>query len=263
MNAAHQRRMPVTFFGHGNPMNALRRNRYVEAWSAIGASVPAPQAVLCVSAHWYIPSTAVTAMPFPPTIHDIGGFPRGLREFQYPAKGDPALARRVRDLLAPTPVSLDQDWGLDHGTWSVLCHVFPQANVPVLQLSIDCRQAAMFHYDLGRRLAPLRDEGVWVIGSGNVVHNLEQYMWREPEREPFPWALRFEGRVRELVLGTDMAALGTYETWGDDARKSAPTPEHFLPLLYAVALRRESDEVSFPVEGFDGGAMSMLAIHLE
>jgi 4,5-DOPA dioxygenase extradiol len=254
--------MPAIFFGHGNPMNALRRNRYTKAWAAIAAKIPQPRAVLCVSAHWYIARTAVTAMPLPPTIHDIGSFPRALHEFQYPARGDLELAGEIHDLLAPIPVSNDQEWGLDHGTWSVLRHVFPQADVPVVQLSIDKRQPAGFHYELGKRLAPLRDEGVLVIGSGNIVHNLARYVWREPEIEPFPWALRFEQRVREFVLADDAGSLVAYENLGDDALMSAPTPDHYLPLLYVMGLRREGDRISFPVEGFDGGAMSMLSVQL-
>jgi 4,5-DOPA dioxygenase extradiol len=255
--------MPVFFFGHGNPMNALRHNRYTEGWAAIGREIPQPRAVLCVSAHWYIPRiTAVTGMPLPPTIHDIGGFPRALHEFQYPAKGDPGLARRVQDLLAPIPVDADQAWGLDHGTWSVLCHVFPQAHVPVIQLSIDRRQPAAFHFEVGKQLVPLRDEGVLVIGSGNIVHNLERYAWRQPDMEPFAWATNFEKRVREAALSGDDSSLIAYEEWGDDALLAAPTPDHFLPLLYVMGLRREGDRVTFPIEGFDGGAMSMLVVRL-
>lgn len=254
--------LPAIFFGHGNPMNALRRNRYTEAWAAVGAEITKPRAVLCVSAHWYVPRTAITAMPLPPTIHDIGGFPRALHEFQYPAKGDPGLAKKVQDLLAPVAVSLDQEWGLDHGTWSVLCHVFPQADVPVVQLSINSSQPAAFHYELGKRLAPLRDEGVLIVGSGNIVHNLACYAWRQPDIEPFDWALRFEQRVREFVLAGDLLSLVAYEDLGEDALMSAPTPDHYLPLLYVMGLRREGDRVSFPVEGFDGGAMSMLSVQL-
>ena len=243
-------------------MNALRRNRYTEAWAAVGAEITKPRAVLCVSAHWYVPRTAITAMPLPPTIHDIGGFPRALHEFQYPAKGDPGLAKKVQDLLAPVAVSLDQEWGLDHGTLSVLCHVFPQADVPVVQLSINSSQPAAFHYELGKRLAPLRDEGVLIVGSGNIVHNLACYAWRQPDIEPFDWALRFEQRVREFVLAGDLLSLVAYEDLGEDALMSAPTPDHYLPLLYVMGLRREGDRVSFPVEGFDGGAMSMLSVQL-
>src|ERR1051326_6538155 len=169
--------MPAGFFSHGNPMNALGRNEYTEGWAAIGRSLPSPRAILAVSAHWYQPGVAVTAMAAPRTIHDFGGFPRELYEVQYPAPGDPDLARRIQSLLAPLPVALDEDWGLDHGTWSVLVHARPEADVPVLQLSLDETQPARFHYELGRRLAPLRDEGILVIGSGNLVHNLHAYAW--------------------------------------------------------------------------------------
>jgi 4,5-DOPA dioxygenase extradiol len=254
--------MPVIFFGHGNPMNAVRHNRYTDGWAAIGAEISQPRAALCVSAHWYIPRTAVTGMRSPPTIHDFGGFPRALHEFQYPAKGDPELARRIQDLLAPTAVGSDQEWGLDHGAWSVLCHVFPQADIPVVQLSIDKRQPAAFHYEVGKRLAPLRDEGVLVIGSGNIVHNLACYAWRQPDIEPVAWAVRFEQRVRESALAGDIPSLIAYDSLDEDALMSAPTPDHYLPLLYVMGLRREGDRVTFPIEGFDGGAISMLAVQV-
>ncbi len=254
--------MPAIFFGHGNPMNALRSNAFTAGWASIGAAVPRPKAVLSLSAHWYVRATAVTAMRRPPTIHDFGGFPERLYEFQYPAPGDSTLASRVRDLLAPVPVTLDQQWGLDHGTWSVLAHVIPRADIPVVQLSIDATQAAEFHYEIGKRLVPLRDEEVLVIGSGNLVHNLSAYMWREPDREPYDWALRFEQRVRQLLVSGDHASLFAYETLGSEAMLSCPTPDHYLPLLYVVGLRRDGEPVSFPVEGFDGGSMSMLAVQI-
>jgi len=254
--------MPAIFFGHGNPMNTLRSNAFTAGWAAIGTGVPRPRAVLSVSAHWYIGATAVTAVPNPRTIHDFGGFPQRLYEFQYPAPGAPDLASHVRDLLAPLPVTLDQQWGLDHGTWSVLSHVFPQADIPVIQLSIDRSQPAEFHYEIGKRLAPLRDEGVLVIGSGNLVHNLSAYIWREPDREPYDWALRFDQRIREALAVGDDASLIAYETWGKEAMLSCPTPDHYLPLLYVVGLRRDGDPISFPIEGFDGGSMSMLAVRI-
>jgi 4,5-DOPA dioxygenase extradiol len=254
--------MPAIFFGHGNPMNALARNAYTEGWAAIGASLPPPKAVLCVSAHWYLPGTAVTAMRLPRTIHDFGGFPPELFEVQYPAPGSPELAERIRDLLAPSSIELHQSWGLDHGTWSVLCHVFPEANIPVVQLSIDETQPPGFHYELGSRLAPLRDEGVLIIGSGNLVHNLHAYAWGRHQVEPFEWAVRFETRARELLLKGDHAPLVDYESLGRDAILSAPTPEHFLPLLYIMGLRRKDEQVSFPVEGFDGGSISMLSVRV-
>jgi 4,5-DOPA dioxygenase extradiol len=254
--------MPAIFFGHGNPMNALARNEYTQSWANIGATLPRPRAVLCVSAHWYLPGTMVTAMPAPRTIHDFGGFPRELYEVQYPAPGDAELASRIKDLLAPLPVELDQRWGLDHGTWSVLCHVFPDADIPVLQLSIDETQPAEFHYETGRRLAPLRDEGVLIMGSGNLVHNLHAYAWGRHVVEPLEWAARFEARARELLLEGDDAPLVNYEKLGRDAMLSAPTPDHYLPLLYVIALRRKGDDVSFPVEGFDGGSISMLTVQM-
>ena len=254
--------MPAIFFGHGNPMNALMRNEYTEGWAAIGAQIPRPRAVLCVSAHWYLPGTLVTASPAPRTIHDFGGFPRELYEVRYPAPGDPELARSIQSLLAPVPVGLDDHWGLDHGTWSVLRHLFPQADVPVVQLSIDETQPPEFHYEVGKRLASLRDEGVLVMGSGNLVHNLHAYAWGQQTVEPLDWAVRFEDRARELLRSGDDAPLVGYETLGSDARLSAPTPDHYLPLLYVIALRRKGDQVSFPVEGFDGGSVSMLSVRI-
>jgi 4,5-DOPA dioxygenase extradiol len=252
--------MPAIFFGHGNPMNALSQNAYTDGWAAIGDSIPRPKAVLSVSAHWYFPATAVTTNLRPRTIHDFGGFPRELYQIEYPAPGSPELAVRVQELLAPVRVGLDEGWGLDHGTWSVLCHVFPEADIPVVQLSIDETQPPEFHYQLGKRLAPLRDEGVLIIGSGNIVHNLHTYAWGTHRVEPFDWAVRFEARARELLLRGDDAPLVAYETLGRDAQLSAPTPDHYLPLLYVMGARRAGDGVSFPVGGMDGGSVSMLTV---
>lgn len=254
--------MPAIFFGHGNPMNALAQNVWTEGWAAIGKEIPRPRAVLCVSAHWYLPATMVTAMPAPRTIHDFGGFPRQLYEIKYPVPGDPELARRVQSLLEPVPVRMDETWGLDHGTWSVLCHVFPEADVPVIQLSIDETQPAEFHYETAKRLTVLRDEGVLIVGSGNLVHNLHAYAWGRQEIEPFDWAVRFEARARELLLAAEHEPLIAYETLGRDAALSIPTPDHYLPLLYVIGQRREGEEVSFPVEGFDGGSVSMLTVRI-
>lgn len=252
--------MPAIFFGHGNPLNALLRNEYTEAWAAIGREIPRPKAILCISAHWYIPGVAVTAMAAPRTIHDFGGFPRELYEVQYPAPGSPELAMRLNELLEPLDAGLDESWGLDHGTWSVLVHVFPEADIPVVQLSIDETQPAEFHYNLAKRLAPLRDEGVLVIGSGNLIHNLHAYAWGRHDVEPFDWALRYEEKARELMLAGDHRPLVEYESLGRDAMLSAPTPDHYLPLLYILALQRDGDEISFPVGGFDGGSISMTAV---
>jgi len=254
--------MPAIFFGHGNPMNALQRNAWTEQWAAIGAALPRPKAVLVISAHWYLPSTLVTAMAEPKTIHDFGGFPRELFEFEYPAPGEPELARRAQTLLAPINVGLDNRWGLDHGTWSVLCHVYPEADVPVVQLSLDETKPASYHYELGKRLAPLRDEGVLIVGSGTLVHNLHAYAWGRHPVEPLDWAVRFEERARELMLSGTHEPLVNYEAMGRDAMLSAPTPDHYLPLLYVLALRRETETVSFPVEGFDGGSISMLTVQI-
>jgi 4,5-DOPA dioxygenase extradiol len=254
--------MPAIFFGHGNPMNALQSNGWTEAWAALGASITRPKAVLAISAHWYLPATLVTATASPRTIHDFGGFPRELYQVKYPAPGLPELASRVQALLAPTTVGLDQRWGLDHGTWSVLCHVFPEADVPVVQLSIDETQPASYHYETGRRLSGLRDEGVLIMGSGNLVHNLHAYAWGRRPVEPLEWAVRFEESARELMLTGNHEPLVNYEAGGLDAQLSAPTPDHYLPLLYVLGARRENDEVSFPVEGFDGGSISMLTVRL-
>jgi len=254
--------MPAVFFGHGNPMNALLRNDYTEGWAAVGAAIPRPRAVLCVSAHWYIPAAMVTAMDRPRTIHDFGGFPRELYAVEYPAPGDPELAERVRTLLAPVAVERDHAWGLDHGTWSVLRHVFPKADVPLVQLSIDARQPASFHYELGRRLSPLRDEGVLIAGSGNLVHNLHAYAWGRQSVEPYDWAVRFENDIRQLLSAGDDRELIEYETFGNDGMLSVPTPDHYLPLLYILGLRRPGETVHFPVEGFDGGSISMLAVQI-
>jgi len=254
--------MPAIFFGHGNPMNAVQRNLWTAGWAAIGKAIPKPNAILCVSAHWYLPATLVTAQEQPRTIHDFGGFPRELYEVEYPAPGDPKLAHHVRDLLAPVPVGLDTRWGLDHGTWSVLCRVFPEANVPVIQLSIDETQPAEFHYGTAKRLSRLRDEGVLVIGSGNLVHNLHAYAWGRQQAEPYDWAVRFEEKARDLILAGNHQPLVNYETLGRDARLSVPTPDHYLPMLYVLALQRAGDEISFPVDGVDGGSVSMLSVKI-
>jgi 4,5-DOPA dioxygenase extradiol len=251
-------RMPVAFFGHGSPMNALQRTRHTEAWAAYGTALPAPSVILVVSAHWYVPGTKLTAGPAPRTVHDFGRWaPRELFEVVYPAPGSDALAERVRELLDPVPVANDASWGLDHGAWSVLVHAFPEARIPVVQLSIDRSKAAQFHYDLGTRLAPLRDEGVFVMTSGNVVHNLEIFgRAADPAND---WASRFERHVRDLVIAHDHAPLIDYKRSGADGALSIPTPDHYLPLLYAIAQQREDDPVSVITEGV-GGALSMLSI---
>lgn len=254
--------MPAIFFGHGNPLNALQKNDWTEGWANIGRSIPRPRAVLSISAHWYLPATMVTAMAKPRTIHDFGGFPRQLYEVEYSAPGDLELARRIQEVLAPLAVTLDRHWGLDHGTWSVLCHVFPEADVPVVQLSIDETQQPAFHFEIGKLLTPLRDEGILIVGSGNLVHNLHTYAWGKHLPEPYDWAVRFETTARDLMKAGDFEPLVNYETLGRDALLSIPTPDHYLPLLYVIGSQREGEAITFPVQGVDGGSISMLTVRV-
>ncbi len=254
--------MPAIFFGHGNPMNALYDNDWTRSWRAVGESMPKPRSILCISAHWYISQVAVTAMEQPRTIHDFGGFPRELFEVEYPAPGSPELAMRVNEILGGN-LGLDHgNWGLDHGTWSVLVHLFPQADIPVVQLSLHDSQPGTFHYELARNLAPLRDEGVLIIGSGNIVHNLHAYGWGKKDIPPLDWAVRFDDFARRAITNGDHAPLIGYESLGGDAMLSAPTPDHYLPLLYVLATARPDDKVTFPVSGYDGGSISMTAVQI-
>ncbi len=254
--------LPAIFFGHGNPLNALLTNPYTEGWRSIGEHTVRPKAILAISAHWFVPGTGVTISTAPRTIHDFGGFPRELYQVRYPAPGDPDLARRVQTLLAPTPVTLDESWGLDHGTWSVLRHVYPDADIPIVQLSIDESQPPEFHYEIGRKLAPLRGEGVLIVGSGNLVHNLHTYAWGAHLPDPYDWAVRFENEARAVLLADDDKLLVDYEKLGPDALLSIPTPEHYLPLLYVAGTRQRGEVVTFPVEGVDGGSISMLSVQV-
>jgi 4,5-DOPA dioxygenase extradiol len=254
--------LPAIFFGHGNPMNAVRDNTYTEGWRQIGEQVDRPKAILAISAHWFVPETGVTIGTSPRTIHDFGGFPRELYQVQYPAPGDPELARRVQAMLKPLQVKFDSSWGLDHGTWSVLRHVYPAADVPIVQLSIDETQPASFHFEIGRRLAPLRGEGVLIIGSGNLVHNLHTYAWGGHMPEPYDWAIRFEREAREMMVAGEFKPLIDYENLGPEAKLSIPTPDHYLPLLYVIAGRQERETITFPVEGVDGGSISMLSVRV-
>lgn len=243
-------------------MNAVLENEYTQAWMAIGKGIARPAAILSISAHWFVPETGVTITTAPRTIHDFGGFPSELYRVKYPAPGDPALARRVQKLLAPLPVKLDESWGLDHGTWSVLCHVYPNADIPIVQLSIDENQPASFHYEVGKRLAALREEGVLIAGSGNLVHNLHAYGWGRHVPEPFDWAIRFEDQARQMLTAGEHKPLIQYERLGADAHLAIPTPEHFLPLLYVIATAQNDDRVTFPVQGVDGGSISMLTVQV-
>lgn len=251
--------MPAVFVGHGNPLNALARNPYTEAWRQFGRRIARPRAILVISAHWYTRGTAVTAMAQPPTLHDFGGFPQALFDMQYPAPGAPALAAQIRDLLAPLEVRLDRDWGLDHGAWSVLTHMFPAADVPVVQLAMDATQPASFHYELGQRLRPLREQGVLILGSGNVVHNLRRARWDDPA-VPYDWAVDFNRQVRDLLLRGDHPPLIGYEQLGAAAALSVPTPEHYLPLLYVIGAQSADERASILVDDIAMGSIGMLSI---
>lgn len=248
--------MPALFLGHGSPMNAVEDTPVRREWAALGARVPRPKAILCVSAHWETDGPAVTASQTPETIHDFRGFPRELHEMTYPAPGDPALARRVA-ALAGEPVALDAERGLDHGAWSVLSGLYPKADVPVVQLSLDRGREGPEHLALARRLLPLREEGVLVAATGNIVHNLG---WYDPRRrEAYDWAARFDAKVKALVAAGDLDALSDPDGLGPDAELAIPSPEHYLPLLYVLALRREGEPVSFFNETVEN-AMSMTSV---
>jgi 4,5-DOPA dioxygenase extradiol len=255
-------RMPAAFFGHGNPMNALEVNRYTTAWKAFGDAVPRPRAILVVSAHWYINATAVTAMPRPRTIHDFYGFPPELFEVQYPAPGLPALATEISDIVKPTWVGADQDsWGIDHGTWSVLVHAFPDASIPVVQLSINADKPLDYHLQLGAQLAPLRDQGVLIVASGNVVHNLGGMNWKLAD-DGYDWAQRFDedAKTRMLTSPTEFATLDAHR----DFRAAVPTPDHFIPALYLAGLAGATDaaDTEVLVDGYAYGSLSMTAYTL-
>ncbi len=236
--------MPVLFLGHGSPMNAIEDNAWSRAWRALGERLPRPRAILCVSAHWETPGPWLTGSSAPTTIHDFGGFPLALFDVRYPAPGDPILAQRVVELLGEEAAAkVHPDRGLDHGAWSVLRPMYPDADIPVVQLGIDSRRPGKWHVALAQRLMPLRDAGVLVIGSGDIVHNLRLFDWRDPT--PLPWALRFRDRVNALIRSRDLAALADWHALGEDAALSIPTPEHYLPLLYAVALARDGDGLEY------------------
>jgi 4,5-DOPA dioxygenase extradiol len=254
-------RMPAVFFGHGSPMNTLEDNRHTRAWREFGKRYPRPRAIVAISAHWFIRGTAVTAMAQPRTIHDFGGFPPALHAVQYPARGDPALAGQLGAMLAPVDVRLDDEWGLDHGTWSVLVHVFPDADVPVVQLAIDRSQPPAFHYELGRRLAALRDDGVMIVGSGNLVHNLRVIRWGA-DSAPYPWATEFDDQARALLERREHQPLIARESMGEAARMSVPTPDHYLPMLYVMGAQRDDDTFSVLTDGIVLGSISMLSFAL-
>lgn len=257
-------RTPVVFFGHGSPTNTLETNATTQAWSAIARTVGRPKAILSVSAHWCTNrNTAVTAMTAPRTIHDFGRtLPAELFDIGYPAPGDPALAQRVRDLLAPISVKMDTSWGLDHGTWAILIKAYPQADIPVVQLSMDASKPTEWHFKMGRLLRPLRDEGVLIMASGNIVHNLSLMDW-DPNSEPHDWATRFNELVKDAILRNDPQSLFDYEALGRDAVLSVMGPEHYWPLFYVLGARHDSDRVMFDLVDVQNQSLSMMTVVLD
>lgn len=251
--------MPALFVGHGSPMNAIEDNEFSRAWTAAGRSLPKPKAILCISAHWVTAGTRATAMQHPKTIHDFSGFPRELYELNYPADGSPALARLTEQTMVKTPVEMDFEWGLDHGTWSVLSRLFPHADIPVVQLSLDGHQAPQAHYAIGAELRALRNKGVLIVGSGNMVHNLRTLSW---EDNAYDWALEFDETLKQLILSGDHDSIVNYEKFGRTAAQSVPTNEHFLPLLYILALQHKDDKISFFADRVTLGSISMRSMQI-
>jgi 4,5-DOPA dioxygenase extradiol len=252
-------KMPVLFVGHGSPMNAIEDNEFSRAWAETAQTLPRPRAILCISAHWETEGTWVTGMERPETIHDFGGFPRALFEMQYPAPGSPEVARLVQETVKGAAVRLDRSWGLDHGAWSVLSRMFPRADIPVVQLSLDRGQHPEFHYALGSELRALRTQGILIVGSGNIVHNLRLVSWQD---NAYDWAVEFDETVRQLIVAGNHEPLIHYENLGKAARLSIPTNEHYLPLLYALGLQDEQDQVRFFADRVTLGSMSMRSVWL-
>lgn len=257
-------KMPVLFIGHGSPMNGIEDNVFSETWAALGREIPKPRAVLCISAHWLTRGTHVTAMPHPRTIHDFGGFPPALFEVQYPAPGDPALAAETAALVTKTDVGLDHEWGLDHGTWSVVRRMYPDADIPVLQMSIDFGRPASYHYELAKELYALREKGVLVIGSGNMVHNLRMVAWDKMDVPGFgfDWAVEMNETFKKLISDKNHAALAAYEKLGHAAQLAVPTPDHYYPLMYSLALQDDRDAVRFFNDRLVAGSLTMTSVKI-
>jgi 4,5-DOPA dioxygenase extradiol len=259
MSTLNNYKMPTLFLGHGSPMYVIEENPFEKSWKLLAKSLPKPKAILSISAHWETRGTFVTGMEHPPTIHDFGNFPQALYDIQYPAKGDPKLAIRIQSLVTKTEVGLDTDWGLDHGTWAVLAKMYPEANIPVLQLSLDKALTPREHYEIGRELKPLRDEEVLILGSGNIVHNLSQISFN-PKDEPADWAVEFDEIIKQYLLKRDHQGIIDFESMGEIARLSAPTTEHFDPLIYIIALQEKDEKVTFPVDGLVSKSISMRGV---
>ena len=258
------KRMPVLFVGHGSPMNAIVENEFVQSWRELGKSLPRPKAILCISAHWETRGTFVTAMAKPPTIHDFGGFPKALFDVQYPAPGSPEFAKEAKRIVTKTEVGLDEKWGLDHGAWSVIKHIYPLADVPVFEMSLDYYQSPQYHYDLAKELASLRDKGVLMIGSGNLVHNLGMVAWdkvNEPEYG-FDWALQANDTFKRLILADKHKELINFSALGKEVQMAIPTPEHFLPLIYTLALKNEDEPVTIFNDKAVMGSLTMTSVKI-
>jgi 4,5-DOPA dioxygenase extradiol len=252
-------RMPVLFIGHGNPMNAITDTPYGRSWAELGKKLPKPKAILCISAHWLTNGTAVNISAQPKTIHDFGGFPDELFKVQYPASGAPEIARTVIQEVKSVKVQEDKDWGLDHGAWSVLKHLYPKANVPVFQMSIDYGKSPEYHYKLGKELSALRNRGVLILSSGNIVHNLGMVSWNDPNKK-FDWAIEFDTLVKEQVLKNDPLPLINYQKNARLAQLAHPSNDHYLPLMYTLGLRDDKDQVNFLTETIDMGSISMRSV---
>lgn len=254
--------MPLLFVGHGSPMNGIEDNDFSRRWRELGKTLPTPKGVLVISAHWLTKGTHVTAMEHPRTIHDFGGFPQALYDVQYPAPGNPALAEETRRVIASTPVGLDHDWGLDHGTWTIVRHMYPEANIPVLQLSIDFHQTPQYHYDLAKELSSLRQKGVLIIGSGNMVHNLRRVAWdrlNEPEYG-YDWTLEMNALFKKHIVEHNHRSLINYESLGTSAMLAIPTPDHYYPLLYVLGLQKKNEESTFFNDRAVGGSLTMTSV---
>jgi len=257
-------RMPVLFVGHGSPMNAIEENEFVKTWRSLGELLPKPKAILCISAHWETKGTYVTAMPKPQTIHDFGGFPKALYDVQYPAPGSPELASETKQTITKTVVGLDEKWGLDHGAWSVIRRIYPNAGVPVIEMSLDYSQSPQYHYELAKELAALRNKGVLIIGSGNIVHNLRMVAWdkvNEPEYG-YDWALQANDIFKRLILANAHKDLVGYTSLGKEVQMAIPTPEHYLPLLYSLALKEENESVSLFNDKAIMGSLTMTSVRI-
>ncbi|MCC6818472.1 MAG: 4,5-DOPA dioxygenase extradiol [Bacteroidia bacterium] len=256
--------MPVLFVGHGSPMNAIEDNQFSQRWAALGREIVTPKAILCISAHWLSKGTFVTAMEHPQTIHDFGGFPQALFDVQYPALGDPKLASDLNQLVKKTQVGLNHDWGLDHGTWSIAKNMYPNANIPVLQMSIDYGQSMQYHYDLAKELSSLRKKGVLIIGSGNMIHNLGLVAWNKLNQDNygFDWAIELNEKLKEKILNKNHADLINYSSLGAAATLAIPSPDHYIPMLYALGLQDSKDSVEFFNDKLVGGSLNMTSFSL-